>query len=166
MFRKASNIHFEPERHYKMVASREVEFPFSIGFARQCGRGLSALAQVIGGTAIPHLGKYIPLLSKSQQQNLGADLLEFAAPEIGEVVSGRKYFKTAAKIMGRQTLRKQFGCGSKKKTASTAIPTKSAKQTSRSQRDVFTNISHWSFQAIFGTNLFWQILEILDGKSE
>ena len=39
-------------------------------------------------------------------KRLGADLLEFAAPEIAEVVIGRLSFKTAAKSVGRQTLRK------------------------------------------------------------
>ena len=79
----------------------------------------------------------------------GADLLEFAVPEIAEVVSSRKNFKTAAKSVGRQTLRKQLRSGSRKRKgaigvrqASRLIPTKSAKQTSQSRRDIFTNISH------------------------
>ena len=46
---------------------------------------------------------------------VGADLLDFAAPEITEVVSGRKNFETAAKSMGRQTLRKQLRSGSSKR---------------------------------------------------
>ena len=37
----------------------------------------------------------------------GADSFEFAAPETAEVVSGGKNFKTVAKIVGKQTLRKQ-----------------------------------------------------------
>ena len=55
---------------------------------------------------------------------MGAELLEFAGPEIAEVVCGRKKFKTAAKIVGRQTLRKQLGGGGKKKTASRVFSTK------------------------------------------
>ena len=78
-------------------------------------------AQVIGGTAIPILRKYIVTAAES----VGADVLEFAVPELAEVVSGRKSFKTAAKSVGRQTLRKQLGSGSRKRTASKAIPTKS-----------------------------------------
>ena len=35
-------------------------------------------------------------------------MLAFAAPEIAEVLSGRKNFKTAAKSVGRQTSRKQL----------------------------------------------------------
>ena len=135
-----------------MVASREVEIPYYRGVGRQRGRGFGALEQVIGRTAIPFLRKYIVPAAK----RVGADLLEFAVPEIAEVVSGRKNIKSAAKSVGRQTLRKQLGegqgsrrrtgtrrtGGSRKRTASRVIPTKSAKQISRSRRDIFTNISH------------------------
>ena len=94
-----------------MVASRQVEIPFNRGIGRQRGRGFSALAQVSGRTANPCLRKYIvPAV-----QQAGADLLECAAPEIAEVVTGRKNFKTAAKIVGRQNLRKQLGSGSRKR---------------------------------------------------
>ena len=65
-------------------------------------------------------------------------MLEFAAPEIGAVISGRKSFKTAAKSVGKQTLKKQLSSGSKQKRI---IPTKPTKQPSRSRRVVFTNIS-------------------------
>ena len=64
-------------------------------------------------------------------------MLGFAVPEIAEVVSGRKNFNTAAKSVGRQTLRKQLGSGRRKRTASRVIPTNSAKQISRSRRDFF-----------------------------
>ena len=127
-----------------MVASRQVEIPYYRGVGRQRRRGFGALAQVIGRTATPFLRKYIVPAA----YRVGADLLEFAVPEIAEVVSGRKKFKTAAKSVGRQTLRKQLGSGSRKRKgaigvrqASRFIPTKSAKQTSRSRRDIFTNIS-------------------------
>ena len=121
-----------------MVASRQVEIPFYRGVGRQRGRGFGALAQVIGRTAIPFLRKYIVRAAK----RVGDGLLEFAVPEIVEIVSGRKNFKTAAKSVGRQTLRKQLGSGSRKGSASRVIPTKSAKLISRSRRDIFTNISH------------------------
>ena len=128
-----------------MVVSREVQIPFYRGVGRQRGRRLGALALVIGRTAIPFLPKYIVPAAK----RVGADLLEFVVPENAEVVSGRKKFNTAAKNVGRQTLRKQLGSGSRKRTgaigvrqASRFIPTKSAKQTRRSRRDIFTNISH------------------------
>ena len=117
-----------------MVASRQVEIPYYRGVGRQRGWGFGALAQVIGRTAIPFLRKYIVPAAK----RVGADLLEFAAPEIGEVISGRKSFKSAAKSVGKQTLKKQLGSGSKQRRI---IPTKSTKQSSRSRRDIFTNIS-------------------------
>ena len=109
-----------------MVGSRQVEIPYYRGVGRQRGRGFGALAQVIGRTAIPFLRKYIVPPAK----RVGADLLEFAVPEIAEVVSGRKSFKTAAKGVGKQALKKQLGEGSRKTTAS-KNPTKSTKQTSR-----------------------------------
>ena len=142
-----------------MVASREVEIPYYRGVGRQRGRGFGALARVIGRTAFPFLRKYIFAAAK----RVDADLLEFDVPEIAEVVSGRKNIKSAAKSVGGQTLRKQLGegqgsrravgnasvrqgsrrtGGSRKRTASRVIQTKSAKQISRSRRDIFTNISH------------------------
>ena len=120
-----------------MVASRQVKIPYYRGVGRQCGRGFGSLAQVIGRTAIPFLRIYIVPAAK----RVGADLLEFVVSEIAEVVSGRKNFKTAAKSVGKQTLKKQLGGGSKKRTTSRVTPTKSTKQSSRSQRDNFTNTS-------------------------
>ena len=105
-----------------MVASRQVEIPIYRGVGRQRGRGLGALSQAIGRTAIPFLRKYIVPAEK----RVGADLLQFGLPEIADVVSGQKNFKTAAKSVGRQTMRKQFGSGSRKLSASRVIPTKSA----------------------------------------
>ena len=135
-----------------MVASRQVEIPYYRAVGRQRGGGFGALAQVIGRTAVPFLRKYVVPAAK----RIGADMLEFAVPEIAEVVSGRKNFKTAAKSVGKKTLRKQLGQGEgsrrrepqaygrtagRKRTASRIIPTKSTKQSSRSRRDIFTNIS-------------------------
>ena len=128
-----------------MVASRQVEIPFYGGVGRQRGRVFGALTQIIGRTAIPFLRKYVVPAAK----RVGADLLEFAVPEIAEIVSGRKIFKTAAKSVGRQTLRKQLGGGIRRRTgvcrkrnSSRVFPTKSAKRISRSRRDFFMNISH------------------------
>ena len=92
-----------------MVASRQVEIPYYRAVGRQRGRGFGALAQVIGITAIPFLRKYVVPAAK----RIGADMLEFAVPEIAEVVSGRKNFKTAAKSVGKKTLRKQLGQGAR-----------------------------------------------------
>ena len=77
-----------------MVASRQIGIPFSWGVGRQRGRGFGALARIIGRTAIPFLRNYIVPAAK----RLGADLLEFAVPEIAEVVSGRKDIKTAERL--------------------------------------------------------------------
>ena len=101
-----------------MVAWRQVEISFYRGIGRQRGRGIGALAQSIGRTAIPFLRQYIVPAAK----RVGADLLEFAAPEIEELVSGRKSFKTVAKSVGRQTLRKELSSGSRKRTASRVVP--------------------------------------------
>ena len=128
-----------------MVTSRQVEIPFYRGVGRQRGRGFGAFAQVIGRTAIPFLRNYIVPAAKC----VGADLLDFAGPEIAAVVSGRKNFKTAAKSVERQTLRKHLGEGSRrwtagsgKRSASRVSPTKFSKQISRSRRDTFTNNFH------------------------
>ena len=94
-----------------MVASRQVEIPYYRAFGRQRGRGFGPLAQVIGRTAIPFLRKYIFPAAK----RVGADLLKFAAPEIREDISGRKSFKSAAKCVGKQTLKKQLGEGSRRR---------------------------------------------------
>ena len=117
-----------------MVASRQVEIPYYRAVGRQRGRRFGALAQVIGRTAIPFLRKFVVPVAK----RIGADMLEFAVPEIAEVVSGRKNFQTAAKSVGKKTLKKQLGEGKKQRRV---IPTKSTKQSSRSRRDIFTNIS-------------------------
>ncbi len=118
-----------------MVASRQVEITYYREVGRQRGRGFGALAQVIGRTAVPFLRKYVVPAAKC----IGADMLEFAVREIAEVVSGRKNIKTAAKNVGKKTLRKQLGEGKKQRRI---IPTKSTKQSSRSRRDIFTNIPH------------------------
>ena len=95
-----------------MVASRQVVIPIYGGIGRPRGRGFCALAQVIGKTVTPFLRKYMFPAAK----RVGADLLEFAAPKIAEVVSGRKNFKATAKSVGRKTLRKQLCNGNRKIT--------------------------------------------------
>ena len=121
-----------------MTASRQVEIPFYRGVGRQRGRGFGALTQVLGRTAIPFLREYIVPAAK----RVVADLLDFAVPEIAEVVSGRKNIKTAAKSVGRKILRKQLGSGSRKRSPRIVIPIKSAKQISPSRRGIFSNISY------------------------
>ena len=100
-----------------MVASNTLDLPYYKGIGRRRGRGFGASAQVVGRTAILFLRKYIVPAAK----RVGADLLEFAVPEVADVVSGKKNFKTDAKNVGRQTLRKQLGGGKQKRR----IPIKS-----------------------------------------
>ncbi len=88
-----------------MVASREVEIPFYKGFGRQRGRGVGALAQVIGRTAIPFLRKYIVPAAK----RVRADLLEFAVTEIADVVSRQKKFGANCKFCGKTNSEKTIG---------------------------------------------------------
>ena len=117
-----------------MVASNTLELPYYRGIGRQRGRGFGALAQVIGRTAIPFSKKdIVPAANR-----VGADLLEFAAPEVTHVVSGKKNFKTAAKSAGRQTLSKQLRGGRQKRS----IPVKNLKRSSQSRRDIFTKIEN------------------------
>ena len=116
-----------------MVASTRIELLCYKGFGCQRGRCFGAFAQVIGRTAIPFLRNYIVPAAK----RVGAYLLEFAWQEVADVVSGKKIFKTAAKSVGRQTLRKQLGGGRQKRS----IPMKKLKRSSRSRRDIFINFA-------------------------
>ena len=72
-------------------------------------------------------------------------MLEFAAPEVGEIISGRKSFESAAKSVGKQTPKKHLGEGSRRRKGGSKqrriIPTNSTKQSSRSRRDNFSNFS-------------------------
>ena len=87
-----------------MVGSSQVENPYNRAVERQRGRGFEAPAQVIGRTAIPFLRKYVVPAA----QRIGAGMLEFAAPEDREVISGRKSFKRAAKSVEKQTRKKNW----------------------------------------------------------
>ena len=66
----------------------------------------------------------------SAAKSVGAHLLECLAPKNTDAGSGKKNFETAARSLGRQTLRKQLGSGSKKGTASGVIPSKFANKAS------------------------------------
>ena len=50
-----------------------------------------------------------------QQLKVGADLIEIVAPEIGNVLAGRKKFKLAATDVGKKTSRKQLWGGKPRK---------------------------------------------------
>ena len=123
-----------------MVAQNSIHFPIFRGHARQRGRGFGALALTLVRTAIPFIKKYLVSAAK----RIGADLLEIAAPEIGDVVSGHKKLKSFAKDVGTKTVRKQLGgekSKSKRITGRTrSISQKSRSKNSRSRKNVFDNI--------------------------
>ena len=72
---------------------------------RQRGRGFGAPAHVFGRIAIPFLRNYVVSAAK----RIGADMLEFPAPEIGEVFSGRKIFHDACKECGNANSEETIG---------------------------------------------------------
>ena len=90
-----------------MVVPNTLEHPYYKGIGFQRGRGCGALAQVTGRTAILPLRKNVVPAAK----RVGAELLEIAVPQVTDVISGEKSFKTGAKSVGRQILRKQLGGG-------------------------------------------------------
>ena len=92
-----------------MVADSDL--PYFRCYSRQRGRGFEALAETIGRTAFPFLRRYVVPAAK----RVGADLIELAAPEIGNVLAGRKKFKSAATGVGKKTLHKQLGGGKPRK---------------------------------------------------
>ena len=82
-----------------MVASREFELPYYRGVTRQCGRGFGALVQVIGRTAVPFVEQFIVPAARKY----GADLLEYAVPEMTEVISGKGNLKPAVKVLAKRS---------------------------------------------------------------
>ena len=67
-----------------MVADKDL--PYFRGYSRQRGRGFRAFAQTIERTAIPFSRPYVVPATK----RVGADMIELTAPEIGNVLAGRK----------------------------------------------------------------------------
>ena len=128
-----------------MVAPRQVEVPVAEVLCQYCEPGFGALSQVIGKTVIPFLREFFVAAAK----RIGADLLEFAAPKIAEVVVGSKSFQSAAMSVGRQIPRKHMGSGSQKRQ-----PMESFQLIRRTNQSVskrfFTSIFHESCHKIFG----------------
>ena len=145
-----------------MVDSKQVETTCYGGIGRQRGPGVGALAQNIGRIATPILNEYIFLAAK----HMGADLLEIVASEFAEVVSGRKKFGTAAKSVGKQTLRQQLYSVTTKKLQTESMQQKLQKNQLVERRRFFKNFSKYSCRSIFSTNFLWQFLEVLEGKSQ
>ena len=148
MNKKASNGFYYKNYVTKRLL-HDMEIPYFWGTGRQRGRGFTALAQDIKRNSVPFLRKSVVPAAK----RVDADLLEFAVPEIADIVTCRKKFQTAATSAGRKTLRNQLGIDSKKWTAGRVNVTKCAKPTSQSRRNIFTNTPHESCQIISGTNL-------------
>ena len=117
-----------------MVADSDL--PYFRGYSRQRGRGFGSLAQTIGRTAIPFLRRYVVPAAK----RVGADLIELAAPEIGNVLAGRKKFKSAATDVGKNTLRKQLGGGKPRKRRIIRKRSPKVSRRRRTRRDIFTKL--------------------------
>ena len=83
-------------------------------------------------------------------KRVGADLLDFAMPEVNDAVKG-KNFNNASKSVGRQTLRKQLEGGKQKRSS----PIKKLKGSSRSRRFIFTNFEKYLMTDL---NNFWKQL--------
>ena len=119
----------------KMVADSDL--PYFRGYSRQRGRGFGALAQtIVRTTAIPFLRQYVVPAAK----RVGADLIELAAPEIGNVLAGRKKFKSAATDVGKKTLRKQLGGGKPRKRRIIRKRSPKISRRRRTRRDIFTKL--------------------------
>ena len=114
-----------------MVADSDI--PYFRGYSRQRGRGFGALAQTIGRTAIPFLRRYVVPAAKG----VGADMLDMAAPENGNVPTGKKKFKSVAADVGKKTLRKQLGVEKiRKRRIIRRIPSRRR----RNRRDIFSKL--------------------------
>ena len=117
-----------------MVADSDLSY--FRGYSRQRGRGFGALAQTIGRTAIPFLRRYVVPAAK----RVGADLLDIAAPEIGNVLTGEKKFKSVAADVGKKTLRKQLGGGKIRKRRIIRRITPKTSRRRRTRRDIFSKL--------------------------
>ena len=117
-----------------MVADSDL--PYFRGYARQRGRGFGALAQTIGRTAIPFLRRYVVPAAK----RVGADLIEMAAPEIGNVLTGKKKLKSVAADVGKKTLRKELGAGKTRKRRIIRRSPPKISRRRRTRKDIFANL--------------------------
>ena len=164
MIRKASNLHFQQKRLYKMIASRQVVIPLFRGFDWQRGRGSLHLHKVLGELLIPFSFKNFVPASK----RVCSDLLEFGAPETVEVFSGRKIFKTAAKSVGRQNLRKQLSKDSRnRKGAKSGKEVAQRKQASRFSQQNLQNrpVGFYKYlPLIMSSNFRYQLLVVVSGN--
>ena len=105
-----------------MAASRQVEIPFQDVMVDNVDEVSVHLQKLLG-----ELQFLFCVNIRPSCKTRGCNLLEPTAPNFAEISRGGKNFKTDAKSMGRQTLRKQLGNGSRKRSASEIIPTKTCK---------------------------------------
>ena len=95
------------------MASNTNEIPNYKRIGPQRGCGFGVLVKVYGRNVTQFLRNYVVPAAKG----VGDDLLEYAALEVAKGLSGNKNLKSAAKNVGRQTLRKQLGRVGKQKEA-------------------------------------------------
>ena len=88
---------------------------------------------------------------------MGSDLLEFPAPEIAEVVSILKNFKTAAKC-GKQMLIKQLGIGRKRKEQH------AEKRLHTGGRQAYSSQQNLQNRSISGGEIFYKPLLLINSK--
>ena len=88
--------------------------PYYRGVPRQRGRGIGALAAVVGRSAIPIFKNMILPTAKRflpTAKRLGKELMEAALPEVLDVFEGKKTVKQAARKTAGSVVRKQVGGG-------------------------------------------------------
>ena len=67
-------------------------------------------------------------------------MIELAAREIGNVLAGRKKFKSAATDVGKKTLRKQLGSGKPRERRIFRIRSQKVSRPRRTRRDIFSKL--------------------------
>ena len=83
---------------------------------------------------------------------IDADLLEFAAPEVADVVDGRQKSRDNCKEFGKADTEKTMDSISRHRFAISIIQSTTTAKSSRLRRNVFTNNCLISCQTFFGTN--------------
>lgn len=116
----------------------QAQTPYYQGAARQRGRGLGSAALVVGRAAIPLFKNFILPTAK----RLGKTALEFAIPELLDIVSGETKPKAALKRVARKTIKAQVGGGRPRKPRKRIIQKTNTVGNSRprKERDIFKNI--------------------------
>ena len=91
--------------------ANQASLPHFSGYYRQRGSGFGALAAGIGRVAIPFAKKILLPAAKK----IGKELLLQGAPEFVDAVTKRKTPRQAAKATIRNTVKKQFGSGRRRR---------------------------------------------------